>query len=92
MAARGEGGDSSDSSIHDAAKQSETAAAARLGGGATHAHALRPRHRCSLLRRRVRPLSSLVYSFSWLNGFTWKGSFWWPSFVEDRHGTAPPLG
>ena len=89
-AARNKGDDSSDSSIHDAAKQGKAAAAARLGGGATHAHILRTRLRCSLLRRRGHPLSSLVISVTWLTGIAWRISFGWPSFVEDCHGAASP--
>ena len=90
LAARGEGGDSSDSSIHDAAKQSKTAAAAWQGGSATRAHVLRSRHRCSLLRRRGCPLSSLVSSISWLIRITWTTSSGWACFGKHRHGTASP--
>ena len=89
-AARDEGDDSSDSSIHDAAKKSKAAAAARRGGGATHAHILRTRLRCSLLRRRGRPLSSLVISVTWLTGIAWRLSFGWFGFMEDCHGTTSP--
>ena len=89
-AARNKGDDSSDSSIHDAAKQGKAAAAARLGGGATHAHILRTRLRCSLLRRRGRPLSSLVISVTWLIGIAWRLSFGWLGFMEDCHGTTSP--
>ena len=88
-AARGWGGDSS---IHpaDAEKKGKPAAAARLGGGATHAHVLRTRHRSSLLRRRPGPLSNLMTSFAWWNSFTWWNGFGWPSFVENSHGGASP--
>ena len=89
-AAGDEGDDSSDSSIHDAAKKSKAAAAARRGGGATHAHILRTRLRCSLLRRRGRPLRSLVNSMAWLTGITWRLCFGLLGFMEDSHGTTSP--
>ena len=89
-AARNKGDDSSDSSIHDAAKQGKAAAAARLGGGATHAHILRTRLRCSLLRRHGRPLSSLVISVTWLIGIAWRLGFGWLGFMEDCHGITSP--
>ena len=74
-AAGDEGDDSSDSSIHDAAEESKAAAAARQGGGATRAHILRTRLRSSLLRRRGRPLRSLVNSLMWMTSFTKRLSF-----------------
>ena len=89
-AARNKGDDSSDSSIHDAAEESKAAAAARQGGSATRAHILRTRLRSSLLRRRGRPLSSLVSSISWLTRISWTGSFGRACFVKHRHGTASP--
>ena len=63
-AARGKGGDSS---IHpaDTVKKGEPAAAARHGGGASHAHVLRTRHRWSVLRRRARSLSGVMNSIRW---------------------------
>ena len=90
MAASGGGRGSSDSSTDDATKKSEKAAAAGQGGSASRAHVLRSRLHCSLLRRRGRPLSSLVSSISWLIRFTWLGLFAWISFVKYRHGTAYP--
>ena len=87
-AARNEGGDSSDSSIHDAAEESKAAAAARQGGSATRAHILRTRLRSSLLRRRGRPLRSLVNSMAWMTGITKRLCFRLIGFMENCHGAA----
>ena len=88
LAAGGGDGDSSDSSTDDAAQQREQAAAAGQSGGATRAHILRTRPRCSLLRRRGRPLSSLVSSISWLIRISWPGIVAWTGFMKGRHDSA----
>ena len=90
MAASGGGRGSSDSSTDDATKKSKKGAAAGESGSASRAHVLRSRLHCSLLRRRGRPLSSLVSSISWLIRFTWLGFFAWIGFVKYRHGAACP--
>ena len=90
MAASSGDGDSSDSSTDDATQQREQAAAAGQGGGTTRAHILRTRPRCSLLRRRGRPLSSLLSSISWLIRISWPGIVAWACFMKGRHDSASP--